>query len=143
MPEARQGLRVLYLLTDGFGGHGGIAMYNRDVLTAMCVDPGIYEVVVLPRSISREVGALPDKLTHLKAAAGGAVAYARALLAVLRSGHFDLVYCAHINLAPLAWLAAKVLRAPWLLALYGIDAWNAPARPFSRWASRRSRRRRR
>ena len=31
----RSGLRVLALVTDAFGGHGGIAQYNRDFLSAL------------------------------------------------------------------------------------------------------------
>ena len=50
-------MRVLVLLTDGFGGHGGIAKFNRDLLTALCAHPACEEVVVLPRQYIRdEVG---------------------------------------------------------------------------------------
>ena len=35
MTAAPRGRRVLMLLTDAYGGHGGIALYNRDVIEAM------------------------------------------------------------------------------------------------------------
>src|SRR5437016_4368211 len=31
----QSGLRILALVTDAFGGHGGIAQYNRDFLSAL------------------------------------------------------------------------------------------------------------
>ena len=43
-------------------------------------------------------------------------------------GRADLVYCAHINLLPLAALAAKMLRAPLVLAAYGNDVWTPAGR---------------
>lgn len=129
-------MRILYLLSDGFGGHGGIATYNRDVLMALCADPDVAEVVALPRSVPRELGPLPAKLRYDTAAAGGARAYFAALIRGLLSGRFDLIYCAHINLSPLAWLAGRLRRTPWLLAIYGIDAWRPTGRRAVDWAVR-------
>lgn len=39
------GIRVLALVTEAFGGHGGIALYNRDMLTALSEHPDVDEVV--------------------------------------------------------------------------------------------------
>jgi phosphatidyl-myo-inositol dimannoside synthase len=41
-------MRVLALVPDAFGGHGGIAKYNRDLLRALCAYPTCSEVVVHP-----------------------------------------------------------------------------------------------
>ena len=41
--------RILVLVSDAFGGYGGIALYNRDLLTALCQDPHNTEVVAMPR----------------------------------------------------------------------------------------------
>jgi len=32
-------MRVLALVHDAFGGHGGIAKFNRDLLSALCTYP--------------------------------------------------------------------------------------------------------
>lgn len=118
-------MRVLVLLTDAFGGHGGIALYNRDFLTALCSHPACTEVVALPRLMTREAEPLPDKLTYVTAALGGKFAYVRTLLGLLtRDRRFDLIVCAHLNLLPLAFLAKKLVGAPLLLEIYGIDAWH-------------------
>ena len=137
MPAQRK-VRILYLLSDGFGGHGGIATYNRDVLSALCLASDVAEIVALPRVVSRELEPLPAKLRYDTAAAGGLRAYLTALLRALRSGHFDLIYCAHINLAPLARVAARLTGARWLLAIYGIDAWQPTGRRLADRAVRRA-----
>ena len=74
-----RGRRILVLLTDAFGGHGGIALYNRDVLRALCEDPDTAEVVALPRLARLPLSGLPDKLTFDLSALGGTMAYLRAL----------------------------------------------------------------
>jgi phosphatidyl-myo-inositol dimannoside synthase len=135
---SRKRKRILVLVTDAYGGHGGIAAYNRDVLRAFCEDDSVAEVVALPRVISSEVGSLPDKLLFDTESAGGTRAYLRRLAKQLRGDRFDLVYCAHIHLVPLAWAAAKLNRCPWLFTIYGIDAWQPPTRAAARFFFRRA-----
>jgi glycosyltransferase involved in cell wall biosynthesis len=117
--------RVLSLVTDAFGGYGGIALYNRDMLKALCARPECSEVVVLPRLMGEEPGPLPMRLTHVTSGLEGKGSYIRALLGVLfRNPRFDLIVCAHINLLPLAYLASVVTGSPIILFIYGIDAWK-------------------
>ena len=49
------GLRVLMLLTDGFGGLGGIAKFNRDFLQALDSCGLVERVHALPRKIPRAI----------------------------------------------------------------------------------------
>ena len=44
-------MRILVLASDAFGGYGGIAKYNRDLIGALCTYPGVAEVVAIPRRI--------------------------------------------------------------------------------------------
>jgi len=123
------GRRVLALVTDAYGGYGGIAAYNRDTLDALCEDDRVAEVVVLPRLIPQPVTGVPAKLTHDVAAARGPARYLRrALRHALFGGRIDLIYCAHINLVPLAWLLSRLTGAPWVLCLYGVDGWGLTGR---------------
>jgi len=127
-------LRILALVTDAFGGHGGIALYNRDFLTGLCEMNESSEVVALPRLMPNPPEPLPDKLTWNLDGLGGKPHYFRALLALLAHDRkFDLVVCGHINLLPAAWLAKKVTGAQLLLEIYGIDAW----RPTKSWLANR------
>ena len=44
-------MRLLTLVTDAYGGLGGIAKFNRDLLAALCAHPAVSEVVALPRVV--------------------------------------------------------------------------------------------
>jgi phosphatidylinositol alpha-1,6-mannosyltransferase len=124
------------LLTDAYGGHGGIALANRDVIEAMCLDPAIEQVVALPRIAKLPLsGPLPDKLDFDISAIGGTRAYLRAVARTLRRGPFDMVFCGHINLLPLARAVATVLRAPLTLTIHGVEAWRPSKRTITRWMS--------
>ena len=59
-------LRVLALVTDAFGGHGGIAQYNRDFLTSLAGCDSVAEVIVLPRAAAESAAELPANLHQLK-----------------------------------------------------------------------------
>ena len=50
---AESSLRVLALVTDAFGGEGGIAQYNRDFLSALAACERVRDVIVLPRAALR------------------------------------------------------------------------------------------
>jgi phosphatidyl-myo-inositol dimannoside synthase len=118
-------MKILYLATDAFGGHGGIAQYNRDMIEAMCRDSGVRRVVAVARTAQYPVGELPAKLDYRT---GNQFRRLRFVADAFRTAftHSDttLLYCAHLNLAPLVWLLAKLLGRPWVLAIYGIDAWE-------------------
>lgn len=110
---------------DAFGGLGGIAQYNRDVLRALCAAPQVSEVVAVPRRMPSPPGPLPPKLTYLTGGLSGRVAYVGAIIRLLRKdSSFDLVCCGHIRLLPMALLAKLVTGAPLLLIIYGVDAWE-------------------
>ena len=133
-------MRLLVLVTDAFGGRGGIAKFNRDLLTALCEHPATAEVVALPRLMPEPVSRpFPSKLTYHREAAGGKAGYVRAVGGVLLSdGPFDGVVCGHVNMLPLAAVAAKLKRAPLLLIVHGIDAWKPPQGGLMAWLTRRA-----
>ncbi len=118
-------MKILALVTDAFGGQGGIAKFNRDLLAALCGHPDVERVVAIPRLIPEPPGVLPAKLEFVAGGAGGKIRFA---LAVLRSAIFDpppsLILCGHINLLPLAFVARWFCRAPIVLVIHGIDAWQ-------------------
>jgi asparagine synthase (glutamine-hydrolysing) len=118
-------IRVLALVTDAFGGHGGIALYNRDVLSALCEHPGCREVLAIPRLVPNTIGPLPDGLAFATEGIGGKIKYVRTVLRTLgKDKDFDVIVCGHINLLPLAYPVSLWLKVPILLEIYGIDAWQ-------------------
>jgi phosphatidylinositol alpha-1,6-mannosyltransferase len=116
-------MRILLITTDAFGGHGGIAQFNRDLLTALCAMPEVEEVVAVPRILPFPHGDLPVKLRYHPEAAGGKLHFVREAFAAAR-GHFDLVVCGHINLLSVAALLNLKVQAPLVLLVYGIDVWQ-------------------
>jgi phosphatidyl-myo-inositol dimannoside synthase len=130
-------MRTLFLTTDAFGGRGGLAKYNRDLLTAICSHPSTREVVVLPRGAGDEMEPLPPKLTFVRDGLGGRARFLSAVAQrVARRAAFDLVVCGHVNLLPPTLLAAWWVDAPLILCVYGIDVWTSPGRLAARACAR-------
>jgi phosphatidylinositol alpha-1,6-mannosyltransferase len=109
-------MRILLLATDAYGGHGGIALFNRELCAALAG----HEITVVPRVIRREVTDVPPHVRFLGEAARGKMAYLR-VLTQMRFEPFDLVICGHINLLPLAFSHP-------VLVVHGIEAWEPRAR---------------
>src|SRR5262245_13782284 len=103
-------MRLLALLTDGFGAGGGIARYNQSLLTALSQSSGVSEVIVLPR-FATVTSVTPAKVHQLAPSAGRSRWIARAL-ALAVSRRFDAVFCGHLNAVPLAATIARFLSAP-------------------------------
>ena len=118
-------IRPVVLLTDAFGGTGGIAKFNRDLLAALDSMPECRRIDALPRLVEREPETLPAKLSYRFEAAEGKLAYVRTVLRLLVDGvPADMVFCGHVNLLPLARLVSIVKRCPLLLIVHGIEAWQ-------------------
>jgi phosphatidyl-myo-inositol dimannoside synthase len=129
----------LSLVTDAYGGHGGIALYMRDFLAALCSAPSIEEVVAIPRLAPHPLEPLPPKLTYDLSGTGGKRRFVSATLRAVRSGRrFDLMVCGHINLLPVALPVARLLRVPLALLVYGIDAWQPTASRLANWLAPRA-----
>ena len=115
-------MRILALLTDGFGAGGGIAAYNRNFLRALSMSEHVTGVVALPRFGDARV-ATPAKVAQLPAVAGRAAWALRAASLALRGG-FDAIFCGHLNAAPLAGALARFTGKPLWVQLHGIEAWE-------------------
>jgi phosphatidyl-myo-inositol dimannoside synthase len=126
-------MRVLALVPDAFGGRGGIAKFNRDLLRALCSHPTCSEVVAIPRLMPApdEAGLLPARLTYVTSGLGSKLHYLVAALKAMHSNsRFDFVFCGHINLLPVAFLLRFWARAPLVLVIHGIDVWEPTSRPL-------------
>lgn len=125
-------MKVLLLCTDAYGGHGGIAFYNRCLAEALAQMPEVTEVVVVPRAMRFAPTDVPAKVRFVRDGAGNKWCYLRAV-AKLASEHFDLLFCGHINLLPLAVPLAKVKSVPVVLQVHGIDVWKRPSARAAFW----------
>ena len=131
-------LRVQMLLTDGFGGVGGIAKFNRDFLEALDACAFVQRVQALPRLVPIPIDeVIPEAVVYDRRAAGGKAAFLRRLgLHLWRDGRVDVLICGHVNLLPFAWLLARLRGARLALIIHGIEAWEPLRRPLARQLAR-------
>jgi phosphatidylinositol alpha-1,6-mannosyltransferase len=120
-------LRLLALVTDAFGGHGGIARYNQALIRAMGNSELVRQIVVLPRNGNVEGRPLPAKITQLPSVASRTGYATRSAWTGLAGGPLDLVFCGHLYMCPLAVGVASALRVPLWLQLHGVEAWQRPS----------------
>jgi phosphatidylinositol alpha-1,6-mannosyltransferase len=120
------------LLTDGFGGFGGIAKFNRDFMRALDASSSVERVYALPRLIPDRIEEpIPDSVVYDRKAARGKFAFLRSVLWYAWHGSkLDLVICGHLNLLPAAWLLARLRGARLALIIHGIEAWTRRSRLY-------------
>ena len=117
-------LRVLALVADAYGGHGGIAEYNRHFLSSLAACNLIREVIILPRLEARWSGTLPAGVVQLRPVPGRIAYSIAALRTALGRRHIDVIFCGHLFIAPLAAAIAKLRRIPLWIQVHGIEAWE-------------------
>jgi phosphatidyl-myo-inositol dimannoside synthase len=119
-------VKIVMLLTDGFGGFGGIAKFNRDFMQALDASCAAERVHVFPRLVPQPIEeAVPESVVYDRKAAGGKFAFLRRVLRYAWCGSKpDLVICGHLNLLPAAWLLARLRGARLALIIHGIEAWK-------------------
>jgi len=118
-------MNFVSLLTDAFGSNGGIALYNRDLLTALCNYENCDQVIAIPRHSSTFTEILPEKLIYETGGIDGKLKYIITVFFVLKKiEKIDLIICGHINLLPIAYLISIWKNSPLILQIYGIDAWK-------------------
>ena len=122
-------MRILMLLHEAFGGRGGIAKFNRDLITALCAHPDVAAVTAIPRLAIEPPGALPAKLDYPTGGLWGKASwFLRVGVAALDRTPYDLILCGHINLLPAAFAVRRLHAAPVALIIHGIEAWHRTGR---------------
>ncbi|MEY2498248.1 MAG: hypothetical protein QOD12_1804 [Verrucomicrobiota bacterium] len=141
--EARD-LHGLMLLTDGFGGFGGIAKFNRDFLTALCAYPRSALITAIPRLMPNDPGPLPDRLELVRDGLGSkrqfvaaGVRKAMELRRIRSSGGSIIIFCGHINYLRIAVALQKICGGTIHLIIHGIDAWQPTKSSLLKMALRR------
>jgi phosphatidylinositol alpha-1,6-mannosyltransferase len=117
---------MLAIVTDAFGGRGGIAQYNRDFLRALAETGAVSSITVLPRQ-ARDPLVLPERIEQTSARPGR-IGYSVAVLRTALLRPVDLIFCGHLFMAPLAALIARLKGAKLIVQSHGIEAWPRPSR---------------
>jgi phosphatidyl-myo-inositol dimannoside synthase len=116
-------MRILLLTTDAYGGHGGIALYNRDLIEAFALMHEVEAIDVVPRARRFEVGTIPAKVRFFSDVIGSRFRFIAKSLSLLFSKP-DVIICGHINLLAIAVTISVITRKPLVLVVYGIDVWE-------------------
>jgi phosphatidyl-myo-inositol dimannoside synthase len=127
------------LLTDGYGGVGGIAKFNRDFLQALDACPLIERVRAVPRLVPRSIDQeIPESVIYDRKASAGPFAFVlRAAWGTWRHENVALIICGHLHLLPVAWLLARCRRARLALVIHGIEAWRPSQKLLANWLVRK------
>jgi phosphatidyl-myo-inositol dimannoside synthase len=121
-------MQLICFLTDAYGGRGGIAKFNRDMLASIIAHDEVDYITVLPRGVEGEPTEIPAGIDFRTDAAGSIARYTAASARYGLKRRYDGVICGHINLLPFAKAAAVRSGAPLLLVIHGIDAWTPTGR---------------
>lgn len=131
-------MKILALVSDAYGGRGGIALYNRNLLAAICSHPRVDKVVAVPRDITYDLEELPANLSYISNAAGGKIRY---LIACIKLAfclrQIDLIVCGHLHLLPFAYLLRLVFNCPVVPVVYGVEAWTPTSHRVTNYLCRR------
>lgn len=131
-------MKVLALVSDAYGGRGGIALYNRNLLAAICNHPCVDKVVAVPRNITYDLEALPANLSYISNAAGGKIRYLITCMKLAFSlRRVDLIVCGHLHLLPFAYLLRLVFNCPVVPVVYGVEAWTPTSHRVTNYLCRR------
>jgi phosphatidylinositol alpha-1,6-mannosyltransferase len=125
----RSRLRVLALVTEAFGGRGGIAQYNRDFLAALARCDRVRDVAVLPRFSATSLSALPRGIRQLPSLESKFGYSLSALWTAITQQPIDFVFCGHLMMGPLAAGISRILNVPLWLQVHGAEVfWHDPSR---------------
>jgi phosphatidylinositol alpha-1,6-mannosyltransferase len=115
--------RVLALVSDCYGIGGGIARYNQDLVEGL--SEGGAQILVLPRHGSTDGVELPAGVRQRPAVFSRLRYSLLALWLAWREGPFDVVFCGHVYMAPIAWALARLTGARYWLQTHGTDVWES------------------
>jgi len=116
--------RLLALVGHAYGAGGGIAQYNRDFLGSLVASDLVSGIEILPRDGPASVQT-PAKIVQRRPRFVPPV-YAAGALARALTASFDMVFCGHLYMAPLAAVIARLARARLIVQTHGVEAWPRP-----------------
>lgn len=123
-------MQILIVATEAFGGWGGIAKYNSDLLEALSTYPEITKILALARLGKPDHTKIPPKIDFWCDSSYSVTTFVKNLLKTGIRPEIGLVLCGHIHLLPLVYPIARWHRVPLLLFIHGIEAWTPSRRTF-------------
>jgi phosphatidylinositol alpha-1,6-mannosyltransferase len=127
--KRQAGLSVLALVTEAYGGFGGVSVCSIDLMDAICELPYVSSVTLVPRVVRENPNGVPRKVELVTEAAAGIGAFVWEVTKLMRR-KFDIVVSAHIHLLPFTAFVTARYRTPVICVLHGVEAWSPTKRPL-------------
>lgn len=116
---------VSLFVTDCYGGRGGIAQYNRNLVDALLSIKEIREITMFQRKVVYKLEKIPTKVKLINSRNNSKLNYIfKTFYYLLFGKKYDIVFCCHIHLLPFAWILSLKNRCPLVLFIFGEEAWN-------------------
>jgi phosphatidylinositol alpha-1,6-mannosyltransferase len=115
--------RMLALVTDAFGGYGGIAQYNRDFLASAASSGLFTHIQSMPRIAPLPTGGLPPSVAQARPLRNRFAYSLRAIIFALRVRP-TIIFNAHIYHSPLAYALARITGATLVSQVHGTEVWD-------------------
>jgi phosphatidylinositol alpha-1,6-mannosyltransferase len=116
-------MRMLALMTDAYGGYGGIAQYNRDFIEAAAEMDSIKSIDVAVRIAPLADGSPPSKARQHKPR-HSRIQYALQSASLAAARRPQLVFSGHLYHGSLARMIAKVTGAKLVSQVHGTEVWG-------------------
>ena len=126
--KIRTSHNLIALVTDAYGGYGGIAQYNRDFLSAVRTDERIGRLDVFPRLASQNEAAPEGILNHQ--ARHQKLSYTLGVGAKTLHVKPDLIFNGHIYHSVLSAYLARWSGAKMISQLHGTEIWGEVSPKF-------------
>ena len=116
-------MRILFLATDVYGGKGGIAQSNRDLLDMLCELDEIEKIYLVVKNGNKINDSFPSKIILCNKKPLGSMQFI--LLAFLKIFSLpSVVLCGHINYLGLSVFLCFMTQSKLALMAHGIEVWN-------------------
>ena len=116
-------MNIISLVFDAYGGRGGIARYNVNLLKALSLNSKVNKILVFAKNYYYKIDDVPHKITLY---CDGSKNYFSYIFDILKRKNeiYDVsfIICGHINLLPIAKLLSKLFNAEIILIIYGVEA---------------------
>ena len=114
-------MNIISLVFDAYGGRGGIARYNVNLLKALSLNPKLNKIFVFAKNSYYKIDDLPKKVTFF---CDGQKNYFSYIFDILKRKNqiynVSFIICGHINLLPIAKLLSKLFNAEIILIIYSL-----------------------
>lgn len=120
-------MKILALVTGAYGERGGIAQANRDLIEALVEEPSVENIIIFPRIVKTDAKPANSKIRQLRSAPNSFVYSFLALTMFLGREKFDVIFCGHVFMAPLAFVLRTLFGVPFWTHIHGTDVWNKPS----------------